>query len=200
MIQIYKKSQTEEIMGVMIIIIILVGGVFFFYVRDIFNSKPESSQKEYISTQYANDVIDVIIRTTSANCKGLSFKDLLQDCEKGMDSPNTKIPEFNCDAGNNLLKCTYAKEEISFILGKHLKDKEGIDYYFTVYNGDINNAEEALKWSEGSPPEEQLFKIGSLGTTNNPSPCPASKRSKTYQLPTTGGSGQNMFIKLDICI
>ena len=178
----------------MIIIIILVGGVFFFYVRDIFNSKPESSQKEYISTQYANDVIDVIIRTTSANCKGLSFKDLLQDCEKASEDGDI-TDAINCDPGAGVVRtCTYAKDEISFILEKHLKDKEGIDYYFTVYNGDINNAEDSiLKWTDPTKtPPEDYFKIGT--------PCPSSKRSKTYQLPSTSGSSGNIFIKLDICI
>jgi len=190
-----RKSQSEFEMMMMPVIILIIG-IISVAVRLglIYTEKPASPQREYITNQYANDVVDVILRVTT-KCRGLSFKDLIQDCEK--TPPDDVASEYYCDPqSNKVLKCAYAKNQIQYLLDTDLKDTDGLDYYFIVYKGaDIGNDEDVLEWinPDGymghSNVENDDFTIGIE--------CPSSRRSKTYQLP---GSISNIFVKLDICI
>ncbi|MEK6808570.1 MAG: hypothetical protein AABY14_02695 [Nanoarchaeota archaeon] len=184
-----KNAQLADVLGISVIIVIVLIFLTFYLRTEIFQ-KPSTPQKEYITSQYANDVIDVLLRTNSEKCKGepgLSFKELIQECEG--DVEDGKIDEY-CEETEDNAICTYAEQQITNILDSYLKDVVGMDYYFQVCTVLNCEGDSVLEWKEIGRNEEN-FEIGTS--------CPASKRSKTYQLPSTR-SGGNIFIKLDICL
>jgi hypothetical protein len=184
-----KNAQLADVLGISVIIVIVLIFLTFYLRTEIFQ-KPSTPQKEYITSQYANDVIDVLLRTNSEKCRGepgLSFKELIQECEG--DVEDGIIDEY-CEENKGNAICTYANGEITNILSSYLGDIVGVDYYFQVCTVLNCEGDSVLEWDDITEGEKK-FEIGTS--------CPASKRSKTYQLPSTR-SGGNIFIKLDICL
>ncbi len=73
-----KRGQFE-IMGIAIIVAILVFGILIFFVLGQGN-KPENIVKQYSNTEFAQNFVNVLLRTTAESCNGNTVQDLIIDC------------------------------------------------------------------------------------------------------------------------
>ncbi|MBW2974307.1 hypothetical protein KY366_01185 [Candidatus Woesearchaeota archaeon] len=117
-----KKSQME-IMGLAIIVII-ISVIILFTIRFIVLEEPSSYKEEYTQTELASNILSTLLRTTSANCSGLSLTELYQDCS---NSPYN--PQVICTDGLNSCQCI--NHTTKHILNQTL-GKWHIDYEFTA--------------------------------------------------------------------
>ncbi len=183
-----KKAIGADIIGIAVLFVIIILGLVFYIGIKVFE-KPSSPQKEYVSSKFAYDVVDVVLRTNSeaGECNGLSFKDIIQDCASS--------PESTCGTAGTTTKCSYAKEKINTILNTHLKTQEGLDYYFEISSGSTEEDASTLTWNIG-----ETFKFNSTETDSlkNPKTCSGNRRSKVYQIPNL--RGESIFLRMDICI
>ncbi len=184
-----RKGMGSDIIGIAILFVIIILALAFYIGIKVFE-KPSAPQKEYISSKFAYDVIDVVLRTNSADCKGLSFKDIIQDCASKISSGGS-----NCDDGKPKT-CTYAEDNLFNILKTHLKEKEGMSYYFSISTNQDDFEGNLLTWNDLSGTSKS-FNFNST-EKDIPAQCPASKRSKTYQIPNI--AGENIYLKLDVCV
>src|SRR3989338_2039246 len=181
-----RKGMGSDIIGIAILFVIIILALAFYIGIKVFE-KPSAPQKEYISSKFAYDVIDVVLRTNSVagECKELSFKDIIQEC--------ATRPDSECKTDGEKM-CSYAENNLFNILSKHLKEKEGMSYYFSISTNQDDFEGYLLTWTDG---DFKSFNFNSTGQAI-PSQCPASKRSKTYRIPNI--AGENIYLKLDVCV
>src|SRR3989344_2746873 len=96
-----KKKSQMEIMGLAIVIILITLGIFFFiYYSSV--KKPIEQKKEFGNVQLATNIINSILETTTANCYGQTFSEVLQKCASGA--------EITCGEGSTY--CEYFKKNV----------------------------------------------------------------------------------------
>jgi hypothetical protein len=103
-----KKSQME-IMGLMIVVILLIVGVLFAVKFIVLKKAPETRQM-FTRTQLASNMGMAILESTTANCRGMSVKDLLMDCASWPGGTVT------CNDAGFSSSCEYANTTIAFML------------------------------------------------------------------------------------
>ena len=112
-----KKGQMEVI-G-LAVVVILVTFIMLFVVRFVVLQKPQEFKKEFGQIQLATNTIDTILKTTAADCHGLSFTELFQDCTEG--------ESIVCE--DDSLSCIYLESELTTIFSNSL-DEWNVQYDF----------------------------------------------------------------------
>ena len=171
--RISKKSQME-IMGLAIVVIIIVIG-FSFMIRFLANKKPTEYKEDFSKSELVSNIINTILKTTATttgNCKGMSFSDLLARC--------SEISSIECDSTLTDV-CEFTKTNMETILQNTIgENKLKLDYYLVV----SENLEGTTEINGND------FNMGT-------GQCPGSKKSNSYPVPTS--TADNVYVILDIC-
>ena len=166
-----KKSQME-IMGLAIVVIIIVIG-FSFMIRFLANRKTTEYKEDFSKSELVSNIINTILKTTATttgNCKGMSFSDLLARCHEGS----------SIDCGDPDDVCEFTKNNMETILQNTIgENKLKLDYY--------------LKVSTNLDGTQEIDGSFNMGTGQ----CTGTKKSNSYPVPTS--TAQNIYVILDIC-
>src|SRR3989344_284730 len=97
-----KKSQME-IMGLAIIVILITVGIFF-YIGFRARQQPVDQKQEFGNVQLATNIINSILETTTENCYGLTFSEVLQRCASNTGG--------YCSEGVTTTYCDYFRSQL----------------------------------------------------------------------------------------
>lgn len=167
-----KKAQFE-IMGLAFIVLILVVGMLVFFMLSQ-NQKHETIVKTYSNTEFAQNYIEVFLRTTTicpnvGSTLQISVEELLKDC-----------------AGDQRLKCDSDQPDSCQKVEKMAKEK--LDGTLKVYNQQYSF--EVKK--TGSSPSD-LFKVQSSDYQKAGFKCNEKERPGRQPIPP------NILVTLEIC-
>lgn len=145
-----KKSQTE-IMGLAIVVILIILGMTFF-IKFKLNVEPVDYRKPFLYSQIASNTLNTLLKSTSADCNGLSITELLQDCSHG-----------NSIFCGSMSSCEYVEETTDEILNKTLGEWK-MEYEFVVYKQKSEPIIELGKPCQGEKKSKHFFIPTSSGT------------------------------------
>ena len=132
-------------------------GLLFFVKFSILDKK-DDIKGSFTDSELANNMVDVLLKTTTRDCKGSSVSDLFQDC--------AGFKKINCDNDGEEDACDKVNETVNFIFSETL-EKWRKSYEFKAYTS-----------------YEQIMEKKSYRECNKYS----NRESKTYPIPTDRGT------------